>query len=57
MHFIRCEVCDGPATRCCAGLDQPMEHYCETHYWEHVQEAHKGKELPGSSHMKKARRK
>lgn len=34
--MLRCEICEAPATRCCAGLDVPMLHFCTDHGLEHV---------------------
>ena len=30
-----CEICLGPATHNCSGLDTPMLWFCETHAEEH----------------------
>ena len=47
----RCEVCEGPATWCCASIDQPMGYYCDEHYIEHVRSAHHGEPLAGAARM------
>lgn len=35
---IRCEVCEGPATMVCSGLDVPELAFCEEHGREHEAE-------------------
>lgn len=48
-----CEVCEGPATKCCASIDQPMLWFCDKDYRVHVKEAHHGRPLPGSPSLTK----
>ena len=45
----KCEACGKIPTRLCVSTEEPGLAFCEKCYWEHVRAAHGGRELVGSS--------